>query len=275
MISLDDKAFEVFGKIHAEEDLKQKTTSYLRAEAVSRMRRRRIYRLSACILSLSLFFFCGALLLRAYFTPVAYIDFDVNPSIELKVNRFGRVIAAHAYNDDGQEILGYWNVSHQSYKEAAKRLLLAMEEEGYFQADTLLSVTVQTGEADREGNMLKSLEEIIAQVGQAEKYNILAEVYAVTEEIKHCASEHQVSPAKYLAIEELIEVDPEADFESCKGQSVHELRERANGCGQGGGHHGWEEDRDTEEEGEINDQTNQPGYGNNPNSHGHHGGHNR
>lgn len=263
---MDHKAFGVFGKIHAEEDLKQKTTSYLRARAARRTGRQRTFRIAACMFSLTFLLFCGALFLRAYFTPIAYIDFDVNPAVELKVNRFGRVIAAHAYNDDGQEILEYVNVAHQSYGEAAKRLLGAMEGEGYLKPETLLSITVQTGEADREGSMLKELQEVIAQGGQAGNYDVPTEVYAVTEEVKHCANEHQVSPAKYLAIEGLIEVDPEADFESCKGQSVHELRERANECGQGGEHHGREEDQDVQDS---------SGSGDDPDFHGHHGGHHR
>ncbi len=246
---MSQKAFEVFGKIHAEENLKQKTVSFLQEEAAGRMRRRyRAVRAASCCLLLALLFFCGGVFYRLYFTPVAYIDFDVNPSIEFCVNRFGRVIASHAYNDDGKEILEYVNVSHVNYAEAAKRLLDAMEQEGYFRPDTLLSVTVQTGESGREGSMLKSLQEIVAQESAGGVYDIPAEIYAVTEEVKHCAKEHQVSPAKYLAIEGLIEVDPEVDFETCKGHSVHELREMAkNGCVQDGSHHGWENEEDSQE----------------------------
>lgn len=243
MISLNREAFGVFGKIHAEEDLKQKTASYLHKEMEKRARRRKLraFRIAICCMCAVLLTACGGIFLGAYFTPVAYIDFDVNPSVEFRVNRFGRVIASRAYNDDGQELLGEINVSNLSYDEAAKRLLGAMDAEGYFGQDALLCVTVQTKEQDREGGMLARLREIVAQGGAGEGYGIFADIYAVTEEVKHCASEHQVSPAKYLAIEELIAVDPEADFETCRGHSVHEIRqmtqEKCSGHGEHGHHH--------------------------------------
>lgn len=238
MISLNREAFGVFGKIRAEEDLKQKTASYLHREMEKRAKKKRTraLRVAICCVSFALLFLCGGVFLRTYFTPVAYIDFDVNPSVELRVNRFGRVIASHAYNDDGKELLEEIHVSYLTYDEAAKRLLGAMGAEGYFRQDALLCVTVQTNEQEREGGMLERLKEIVAQGGAGQGYDIFADIYAVTEEVKHCASEHQVSPAKYLAIEELIEVDPEADFETCRGHSVHEIRQMIRQrCG--GGEH--------------------------------------
>ena len=37
--------------------------------------------------------------------PVSYVSIDVNPSIELALNRFDRVVYAAAYNLEGEEIL--------------------------------------------------------------------------------------------------------------------------------------------------------------------------
>lgn len=38
-------------------------------------------------------------------TPAAYVSVDINPSVELGVNSFGKVISAQAYNEDGQKVL--------------------------------------------------------------------------------------------------------------------------------------------------------------------------
>lgn len=55
---------------------------------------------------------CAALLLAIGITgyswtktPVSYISIDVNPSIELSLNRFGRVVSATAFNAEGRKIL--------------------------------------------------------------------------------------------------------------------------------------------------------------------------
>ena len=115
---MNRKAFEVFEKIRAEDDLKQNITSYLKAEirAGAKRRRLRVLRAAACAVCLVLLFFCGGIYYRMYFTPVAYIDFDVNPSVEFTVNRFGKVIALLAYNDDGQEILKDIDVTYIGYR---------------------------------------------------------------------------------------------------------------------------------------------------------------
>lgn len=258
---MNRKAFEVFKKIYAEEDLKQRTTSYLREEIEKRARKKKFLWLRravsfACFMVL---FLCGVFFYRAYTTPVAYIDFDINPSVEFRVNRFGKVIASRAYNNDGEEILAYVNVNHLSYSEAVKRLLGAMEEEGYFVQDALLCVTVQTNESSRENHIIQNLKRIVGESKRDGGYDVLADIYAVTEEVKHCAAECELSPAKYLAIEGLIEVDPKADFEECRNHSVHELREMAD-----------EKCREEEEDYGIYGGTKEE---NNSHEHGHNGGH--
>lgn len=244
---MNRKAFGVFEKICAEEDLKQKTTSYLREEIEKRARRKKFLwlRKAVSFVCLIVLFLCGGLFYREYTTPVAYIDFDVNPSVEFRINRFGRVISSHAYNDDGEEILAYVKVNSLSYLEAVKRLIGAMGEEGYLRRNALLCVTVQTNEPSRENLMIQRLKAIVGESKRDGGYDILADIYAVTEEVKHCATECELSPAKYLAIEGLIEVDPEADFENCRNHSVHELREMAREkCKEEKNHygvHGWRE----------------------------------
>ena len=39
-----------------------------------------------------------------YFTPIAEISIDINPSIELRVNRFDQVISVDGLNGDGQAL---------------------------------------------------------------------------------------------------------------------------------------------------------------------------
>src|SRR5699024_12320720 len=54
------------------------------------------------IACLFLLFFGGRWL---FFTPTATISMDINPSIELNVNRFNQVIGVQSYNDDGEKLL--------------------------------------------------------------------------------------------------------------------------------------------------------------------------
>ena len=62
-----------------------------------------------------------------------------------------------------------------------------------------------------------------------------ADVFAVSEEVRDCAHDHNLSPAKYLAITQLQEVDPSASYDRCAEHSISEIKELTQEhCG---GHH--------------------------------------
>ena len=79
---------ETFDQIHAQEDLKDKTKLFLaqkmRKDARNTpVRPRRMLMAAACLLLLLI----GVGGYQIYFTPTAAISIDINPSIELGVNR--------------------------------------------------------------------------------------------------------------------------------------------------------------------------------------------
>lgn len=57
-----------------------------------------------------------------YFTPTAAISIDINPSIELEVNRFGRVLSVTGYNDDGRVLADSLPIKHLGYADAAEQV---------------------------------------------------------------------------------------------------------------------------------------------------------
>lgn len=223
---MDNKIIEIFNKVHAEEKLKRKTTNYLYAEMKKRKSMRQKWSYAIACMSLILILIGGGFSYNIYFTPIAYIDIDVNPSIELTLNRFGRVIHSNAYNDDGMTLLGKVNLLHADYNKALEKLLAALNGDGYFDEESLLCVTVQADKGDRESLIQDSLQETIDIISLSHHYNIETDIFTVTEEIKHCAAENHVSPARYLAIQELLEIDSDADFEECKDHSIPELRKQ-------------------------------------------------
>ena len=60
--------------------------------------------------------------MRLYDQPVAYVGIDVNPSIELGLNRFGIVVETTAINDDGRVLLESVALEGRSYDEALNAL---------------------------------------------------------------------------------------------------------------------------------------------------------
>ena len=256
---MENKFRSTFDKIYAEEELKEKTADFLSKEIRRRKPAGRIFRqrlIGACAVFAAFLFISGL----SYFTPNAYVDMDVNPSISLTLNRYGRVLEAAPYNDDGAVILRDVDVRHKSWDQAVERLLDEMILRGYLAPDGLVSVTVQAGGNDREQKMLGEIRESVDTLLDSHHSTASADVYVVTREVRDCAHDYNLSPAKYLAITQLQEVDPGASYEQCAEHSISEIKQLTEEhCGEHheeNGEHHEESGEDAEDENnteEIND----------------------
>ncbi len=63
------------------------------------------------------------------------VSIDVNPSVELKLNKKEKVVSLNAVNDDGEEILKDTDIVGMSAETAVETLLSEMTDKGYIDAD--------------------------------------------------------------------------------------------------------------------------------------------
>ena len=71
----------------------------------------------------------------AYYTPVATVDVEINPSIEVKVNRFDRIIAAEAKNEDGQAVLDNLNLNNYKLEDGLIQIVEEARNEKFINDD--------------------------------------------------------------------------------------------------------------------------------------------
>lgn len=238
---MDNKIHDTFNKIRAEKALKQKTANFLYEKIQQNgSRRASPFRFAAVYVSIILLFIMGALSHNLYSMPRAYVDIDVNPSIELVVNRFGRVIEISSFNDDGAVILEDIDVRHMGYKDAVDKLIGAMAKKNYLKQDGLVSVTVQTNNENRRNNMLAGLKITVENILQKHNTNTDSNIFAVSEGIWSHAHKNHMTPAKYLAISKLQQVDPTATFEGCQMHTISEINQMIQTPGSG--HHSGDTD---------------------------------
>ena len=104
--------------IRATEEMKRNTLHYLEAQRDRKYRgifQRMPYRaLCYAMAVICIFILAGTGGYSVYSRPVSYISIDVNPSIELAVNRFDRVVSATGYNADGEDILQHVSLENIS-----------------------------------------------------------------------------------------------------------------------------------------------------------------
>ncbi len=106
-----------------------------------------------CAPSLAAAFACLCLLFTGgywlYFTPTATISIDINPSIELGVNRFNRVVSVEGYNADGVKLAGELSVQYADYMDALNQVLANDTVAALLDADGVLTITVVGPEGEQ------------------------------------------------------------------------------------------------------------------------------
>lgn len=153
---------------------------------------------SLAIMLIFLSFFPYYLNNRVY----AYMSIDVNPSIELGVNRSLQVVSMEAYNVEGKEIVNdieKWE--KESIEDVTNSIIHEFEKEGYLKQgkSVLITTTVMNDDNVEEE---KKLEKKIEQISTSyQKKDIIIEAVSTNKEQRKEANTKGISTGQLLKIE--------------------------------------------------------------------------
>ena len=136
--------------------------------------------------------------------PGGVATLDANPSIELTVNKLGRVLSARACNLDAQFVLDDLELRNQSLQTAADEIVAAMQTDGYLSADTnsvLVTVEAGKGDARLRDRLAAAVESAQTDCGMDPA--ALAQVLEVDPELEAYASAVGVSAGKAMLIRQI------------------------------------------------------------------------
>lgn len=217
---MKDKIKTAFESVHAEETLKADTKAFL-AEKMQRhpgrrtaLHRRWIPVMAACFILI----FAGFGSYQAYFTPTSVISIDINPSLEVSVNRFDRVISIEGYNDDGKALASSLHIRFMNYTEALEQILASEPIAACLEQNEILSVTVVGGDTAQSGQILSQVESCTA--GQKNVH-----CASLTEEEAASAHECGLSYGKYQAYLTVQALDPDITPEQIQHMTMREIRD--------------------------------------------------
>lgn len=147
-----DKFINYMDRIEAEEDLKQRTkTAVLAAIENKNKRVLPMKRPTAAMVSIAatMMLLLGGI--GFYFTPVYGIGLEINPSIQLGVNSFGRVVRAEGINEEGRNLVESHNLLHMSVELAIRELVEEAGNQGFIASDgsTVISVNALKGRQEK------------------------------------------------------------------------------------------------------------------------------
>lgn len=136
--------------------------------------------------------------------PGGVATLDANPSIELTVNKLGRVLSARACNPDAQLVLDGLELRNQSLQTAADAIVANMQANGYVSADAnsiLVTVEADKGDARLCGRLADAVES--AQTDCGMESAVLAQVLEDDPALEAYASAVGVSAGKAMLIRQI------------------------------------------------------------------------
>lgn len=157
---------------------------------------------------------------RLYFEETAFVGIDVNPSIELGINRFDIVVSAKAYNEDGEALLRDVSVTGKPYDSAVATLTSSTAFAPYLESDAYIAISVASNDAG-QSDTLRTQSDACLRSLPCE-----GSCHTVDAETRAAASAAGMGAGRYQAALRLLELDGSLTLEDCASMSMHELRSR-------------------------------------------------
>lgn len=224
----NDRLKKAFHNIKADEELKKHTREYIFQETHG-YRKNAIYpyRRLAAVMTCILLALAGRSGYSAYFTPTSAVSVDVNPSIELNINQFDKVISVETYNEDGYMVMSSMDVRFKDYREALQQILASENMARYLTQDYLISITVFGTNEEKNNEIITNLSSCAAPYGN---------VHCAYGSPDEAASAHAegMSFGKYRAFLELQVLNPDVTAEEVKGLTMRQIRDLINELSNGG-----------------------------------------
>lgn len=160
------------------------------------------------------------------------INFDVNPSIELKIDNDREVISAIALNDDGMKVLDNMDLDDVSLNVAVNAIIGSILKNGYLTvSENSILVSVKNKDVDKANVLKEEISNDISAILNASSINasILSQAYDDDANAQNLAAENNISEGKARLISNIISsniTDSKGNlytFDTLKDLSINEL----------------------------------------------------
>ena len=153
------------------------------------------------------------------------VAIDVNPSIELELDKNEKVVSANAVNDDAAAIIEGLELKGKDLESAVTLIVEAMVEKGYISELSNSILVSINGDDDKSEALREKVAGIIKSMldGGSIDSSILSQTHTPDDEVKALAEKYDISEGKAALIAKLVAADGTHLFEELVGLSVNEL----------------------------------------------------
>ena len=152
---------------------------------------------------------------------------DINPSIELLVDKNGEIKDVGGKNEDGNAILEETNVKGETTAEALKEIISEVVEQGYIspEANSVL-VSIEGADKKKEESIKQEISESISQTLSEKSLEgaiIVQSISAESEFLNSQSETYGISAGKAQLIQQIINQNQFYTFEELSQMDIHDL----------------------------------------------------
>lgn len=154
------------------------------------------------------------------------VSLDVNPSIEIKVNKNEKVLEVTPLNEDAQIVVGTMDFRGSNLDVTVNALIGSMLRNGYLNelANSIL-VSVDDSNTQRGKLLEERLASEINTLLHTDTFDgsVLSQTIAADAQLQEVAAQYGVTPGKASLIQQIVAQNPNYTFDSLAGLSINEL----------------------------------------------------
>ena len=150
----------------------------------------------------------------AWSTPVKFIDIDINPSLELSVNYFDRIISVNALNEDGKKLIESVSVQARRYESGIELMINTAQNMGYINDEEDVLISISSSDPKRVEK---------AQNDIREKVSPSVEILTFDTQQREQSIQKGITPGRDNIVEKVVEIGTDIDKEELTQKPVKEL----------------------------------------------------
>lgn len=215
---MDNKIKTAFGAVKANEKLKNKALAFVKEQTNNYAIRktpkylRIVPAAAACFI---LFFVAG---ISLYFSPAVKINIDINPSLELAINTFDKVISVTSLNDDGKELAESLDIKFMDYEEAIEKIIDNENIEAMLSEREIMTVTVIETSSEKSSQVLSQVKACVSGHGNIHCLSASSEEFSAAHELG-------LSCGKYRMYQQLLKLGSDITPEEINNMSMRRIRD--------------------------------------------------
>lgn len=174
----------------------------------------------------------GGIIYRQAYAVTSVVSLDVNPSIELKVNRSEKVLVCEALNAEAEAVLADMNggadLKGTKLDVAVNAVIGALVRSGYLDSvSSAILISVEDGDQTRAARLQRELTAGVDAVlqAQASEAAVLSQTVKKDADVERRAKENHISTGKASLISRIVERNNGLTFEQLSALSVEELKD--------------------------------------------------